>query len=354
MRTYDLCTVVDAGYLARGLALYRSLEAQHVGVRLRVLCMDATSAGLLRRLALPGVELLILDELEQSDPALGAIKGTRTLVEYCWTLKPSLIRHIFKRESELGEVTYVDADHLFWDDPAPAYAELGDGSALIVPQRSGNDDAGRYNAGFVVFRRGEETDEILGWWRERCLEWSFAGVGGGNRRYGDQGYLGDWPERYPGVRVLAHPGGGLAPWNYDRSRLGLEDGVVTVDGAPLLFFHHQSLRLYRGLRPAYRLRLLGDRFRLQAQPVPVVWAIGRWYSFSDEQRTLLWEPSAARLSTALAELRAVEPGFAGGLQRLPRRELAREIGRAVVPASGRRAARRITRALRPTSPLDGT
>jgi hypothetical protein len=353
MKRYELCTVVDAGYLARALVLHRSLVEQGVAFRLVVLCMEETTLDVLRRLAPSDVEPIALAALEQEDPALPAVKPTRTLAEYCWTLKPSLLRYLFAREPGLRELSYVDADQMVWSDPAPVYAELGDGSVLIVPQRTESEVAGRYNAGLIVFRRTDETDEILSWWRERCLEWSFAGVeAGGRRRFGDQGYLSDWPDRFSGVRVLAHPGGGVAPWNYGRSALGGRNGALVVDGVPLVFFHYHSLRLYSGLRLFQRLHLLGDRFRFHPGPVPLVWSIGRWYPFTEPQRTLLWEPYVGRISDALAELRSLDPGFASGFQRLPRDELAREVFRAVVPRPARDVTRRAIAAVRPGRPSD--
>lgn len=350
---YELCTVLDPGYLARGLVLYRSLVERSVAFRLRVLCMDETTERLLERLALPDVDTLSVGELERRDPALAAVRPARTVKEYCWTLKPSLILHLLEREPELEHLVYVDADHMFWGDPAPVYAELDEGSALIVPQRTESERAGRYNAGFVLFRRTDVTNEILSWWRERCLEWSFAEVGGGNRRFGDQGYLAEWPTRFASVRVLRHPGGGLAPWNSNQHVLGTRDGTVTVDGLPLLFFHHQSLCLYRGLHGLHRLGLLGEAYRFQPRPVPLVWSINRWYPFSEQERTLVWEPYVRRVSEAIADIRALDHGFDAGLRQLTRREIGDEVLRRVALRPARRALQRVQRVVRQTRPADG-
>ena len=350
---YEFCTVLDSGYLARGLVLYRSLVERSVAFRLRVLCMDEMTERLLERLALPGVDVLSLGELERRDLALGAIRPARTIKEYCWALKPSLILDVLEREPELEHLAYVDADHLFWSDPAPVYVELAMGSALIVPQRTESELAGRYNAGFVLFRRTDESNAILSWWRERCLEWSYAGVGGGNRRFGDQGYLAEWPTRFEGVRVLHHPGGGLAPWNSNQHALGTEDGVVTVDGLPLLFFHYQSLRLYSGLRRLHRLGLLGETYRFQPRSVPLVWSINRWYRISEQERSLVWEPYVRRVSEAIVDLQTLQPGFGAGLRQLTRREIGDEVLRTVALRPARQALRRAERVVRQTRPAGG-
>jgi hypothetical protein len=343
---YEFCTVLDSGYLARGLVLYRSLVERSVAFRLRVVCMDEKTERLLEQLALPGVDVISVGELEGRDPGLRAVRPDRTIKEYCWTLKPSLVLYLLEHEPELEQLAYIDADHMFWNDPAPIYRELDGGSVLIVPQRTESERVGRYNAGYVLFARSEATFEILRWWRERCLEHCEAGID----QTGDQGYLSEWPTRFAGVRVLHHPGGGLAPWNSNQHVLGTDNGVVTVDGLPLLFFHHQSLRLYRGLQRLHRLGLLGEAYRFQPRPVPVVWSINRWYRISEEERALVWEPYVSRVAEAVRDLQALDPGFDAGLRKLTRREIGDEVLRRVALRPARRALRRAERVLRQARP----
>jgi hypothetical protein len=99
---------------------------------------------------------------------------------------------------------------------------------------------GVYNVGLVAFRRTPDGLTALRWWRERCLEWCFDRIEA--HRYGDQKYLDDWPERFAGVAVLEHRGGGAGPWNVGSHRVHLRAGVVFVDAAPLLFYHFSLLR----------------------------------------------------------------------------------------------------------------
>jgi hypothetical protein len=336
---HEFCTVVDEGYLPRAVALHRSLAEAGAPFRLRVLCIDELAHEVLERLALPHLETLALGELERADPSLVEAKSSRSLPEYCWTMKPSLVLHVLAREQELDHVAYVDADHLFWSDPAPVFDALDGGTAVLVPQRI-NDRAGRFNAGFILFRRSEPTLELLRWWRERCLEWSFAGLGGGNRRFGDQGYLTEWPERFPDVRVTTHPGAGLAPWNSEQHELSRRDGRVLVDGVPLLFYHHQSLRLYEGLRGLQRAGLLSRRFRWNATPVSLVWSIGPWYDFEEPERTLIWTPYVRRIAEAIALIHDVQPDYEAPRVRLSPRELGGEVLRTLAARPAREAVRR--------------
>jgi hypothetical protein len=64
-------------------------------------------------------------------------------------------------------------------------------------------------------------------------------------KFGDQKYLDAWPARFPGrVRVIRHPGAGLAPWNFMGHRIELDGPVPRVDGEPLVFYHFHGLKLF--------------------------------------------------------------------------------------------------------------
>jgi hypothetical protein len=127
------------------------------------------------------------------------------------------------------------------------HAELGAGSIQIVehrfPPRLADLAAnGRFNVEWVTFKNDARGLACARWWRDRCNEWCFARAEPG--RFGDQKYLDEWPERFEGVQVLAHIGGGLAPWNHERWALTQREGGVFVDGVPLVFFHYHAFQLF--------------------------------------------------------------------------------------------------------------
>jgi hypothetical protein len=300
----EFCTLFDRNYLARGLVLYRSLERACADFRLRVFCMDAETKTLLDRLALPRLTAIGLDELEARDSDLLAVKPTRTQLEYCWTATPSVCAYSFDVEPGLEQITYLDADVMFFGDPGPIFDELGGGSVLIVPHRYApqsrhlEETSGVYNVQFVTFRRDERGLEALHWWRDRCIEWCYYRVEDG--KLGDQKYLDDWPERFEGVHVLEHVGGGLAPWNVSNYALEARDGRPFVDGVPLVFYHYHSLKLFSGITRLRSAGLLASRYRITRGPVRLVWTAD--YPISARELELVWEPYLRELGRAAAEV----------------------------------------------------
>ena len=257
----DYCTYFDHRYLVRGLALYDSLAATGTPFRLWVLCLDDTCLALLRRLGLPHLRPVPLTALERADPEFARTKSNRTLVEYYFTCTPALVLYLLRTRADVDLLTYLDADLFFFADPAPLFAALDGHSIAIVPHRYPPRLAhmaaafGVYNVGWLSFRRDAGALACLASWREQCLAWCYDRVEAG--RYADQKYLDAWPARFPGVVVLRHPGANLAPWNLATHRVDARGGRVTVDGAPLLFFHFHRLREIRPWLYAPRLSDFG-------------------------------------------------------------------------------------------------
>lgn len=291
-------TLFDRNYLTRGIALAHSL-AKHEArpYVLNAVCLDEISRLVLEALAIPGVKAVPLHDVEKGDAALLAARADRSLVEYYWTLTPTIIRWVMEAAPAASQVTYLDSDLYFFSSPDPVFAEMGEDSVLIHGHRFTPEleqlaaDNGIYNVGLLSFRRDGRGRAALEWWRERCLEWCKAVPENG--KMGDQKYLDDWPRRFPGVRVLEHVGAGLAPWNLAQYRL--EPGSPPrVDGLPVVFFHFHALAM-----PSREV------------VVPVKHP---HYALTPESLALLYVPYAAALRAAIAEAVAHAPSFAFGFQ----------------------------------------
>jgi hypothetical protein len=292
----EFCTLFDANYLFKAVAMARSLERVAPDHHLTCFCFDDDARRLIDALDLPKVSTVSLAELEAHDAELLGVKDDRSPVEYCWTATPTLPLYLFDTRPELAEVTYIDADLLFYSDPEPLFTEMSDASVLITPHRYAPEYAdhiasGVYNVQFLTFRRTEDGLRALNWWRERCLEWCYYRLEDG--KLGDQKYLDDWPTRFSGIHELAHVGGGLAPWNSLQYRVESRSPDVLIDGVPLVFFHFHRVRLRRSGRHAYH---------------------PPGYHITRPVQRLVYRPYLAALDAARAELERVEPGFDAGLE----------------------------------------
>jgi O-antigen biosynthesis protein len=244
MRYY--CTYFDKGYLVRAIALHASLQRHEQSpFTLYAVCLDELTRILVERLRLPGVVAIPLHEIEAADEPLRKARSNRSQVEYYWTLTPTVILHLLKREQQVKVITYLDADLYFFSSPDPIFEEFAGHSVLIHEHRFHEEfkpaiKYGRFNVGLLCFRRDVRAMAVLEWWREQCNEWCYARLEDG--KYGDQLYLDCWPDRFEGVRILEHTGAGVAPWNNMQYRYSLDrHGKVMVDDRPMVFYHFHAL-----------------------------------------------------------------------------------------------------------------
>jgi Nucleotide-diphospho-sugar transferase len=283
------CTLFNWTYLPQGLVLYRSLERACKGeFRLYVLSLDQFTTAVLRKLNLAHLSVIELADI--ADESLMAVRGSRSIGEFCWTCTAPLLRHLQARHDDGSVVIYVDADLKFFSDPSVVLSELGSGSILIHEHDFAPEyahlaaAAGRFNVGLLAIRKDEQGQACLTRWREQCLEECAFDPAAG--KCGDQKYLNEWPDLYPGLVISAHPGVGLAPWNVTQHRIESRAGQAMVDDRPMVFYHFHSLKV---LRPR-----LGFN--------PVLMAAGG-YDIADAVRRLVYDGYATEL---LREVRRVD------------------------------------------------
>jgi len=239
------CTYFDHNYLSRALLMLRSLRAYDSESTVYVLALSDLCHAALKRLDLPKVEAIALHELERAYPELLAVKLERTPIEYIFTLTPALPLYVFGL-APVERVTYVDADLCFYSSPQPVLDATAQASVAITPHNftpAMRDKIvyGRFNVGWMSFRRCPEGLACLETYKANCLAWCYDRVEDG--RFADQRYLDSWPESYPGLAIVTHKGVNAGPWNADNYRFSERGGQFFADDDPLVCYHFSSIRI---------------------------------------------------------------------------------------------------------------
>lgn len=240
----NFTTLFDSKYLTKGLVMLESLIRESFDSHtIHVLAMDRECEEALRRINLRGVMVHAIADVE-AICRLESVRKSRSFTEYCWTMASVFTNFVAASCSD--RVTYLDADLMFFADPELIFTEIGDKSIGITPHRFAKKDElrllpnGRYNVQWVTFH-GEVGRECLKRWAKQCRDWCYRANDAG--KFGDQGYLDEWPTLYPGeVCEIANPGAGLAPWNvanYNVERIG---DVVMADNHTVIFYHYHELQ----------------------------------------------------------------------------------------------------------------
>lgn len=281
------CTLFNSAYLARGLAMYRSLKEVCPNFHLYIFAFDDATRDYFLKENLESITVVSLKEFE--DPELLRVKPDRTAGEYCWTSTSSTILYCIDT-FHLDHCTYIDADMIFYHHPKVLIDEMGNDSVLITEHRytplyDQSATSGIYCVQFVTFKNDARGMKVLKWWRDACIEWCYNRHEDG--KFGDQKYLDDWTTRFEGVHVLQHEGGGVAPWNVQQFEIVQnKEGYhvrsrSTGKTSELIFFHFHGLRFYAG---------------------DMVELTGSGYSLSDEVRKYLYLPYARLLYAAGDEI----------------------------------------------------
>lgn len=229
--------------------MHQSLMDTGSDFHLYIFPFDDRAHTILRKLNLPRVTLISLSEFENEN--LLGVKPGRTRAEYCWTCTSHTIDYVLDH-FHVPQCTYLDADLCFYQDPAVLLSEMGEASVLITEHRYTREydqsaTSGTYCVQFLSIRNTPDGRTVLSWWRDRCLEWCYNRMEDG--KFGDQKYLDDWTTRFPGVHVLQHLGGGVAPWNVQQYDLFRDSGGRWMindqrggHAVPLVFYHFHYVK----------------------------------------------------------------------------------------------------------------
>ena len=246
------CTYFDHRYAPKGLAMWRSLKRHQPDATLHVLCLTDACFEILRACHLQDVGLYRLADVEHANPTLVRARGDRSLIEYYFSLTPFLPLHVLGAHPEVRRLTYVDADLLFFANPQPVFDEIGEGSVGVIehrfpPELADLEKYGRFNVGWLTFKRDAAATSCLESWRDQCIDWCHDRLEDG--RFAEQKYLDAWPDVVPSLTVVRHKGANVAAWNLAHARLSFNGRDLTIDGEPLLFFHAHGFQLSSPGRP---------------------------------------------------------------------------------------------------------
>ncbi len=239
--TEHFVTLFDSRFLLLGLTLYASLQKFSPNSHLWIICIDELVEQQINRLNLDHVSTIPLRTIETNE--LRAVKPTRTVGEYCWTLTPFAPQSVFDLAPDAERVTYLDSDLFFFSSPETIFSEFESSRKHVLitehayaPELDRTAQSGRFCVQFMIFRRTQESLDVMKWWQDRCIEWCFDRNEDG--KFGDQKYLDQWPALFPNeVHILRQVDKTLAPWNVDYFLSKNQIGLTPI------FYHFQSFRI---------------------------------------------------------------------------------------------------------------
>lgn len=263
------------GYLDRARVLFASLKRFHPDWDLAALITDEPPPGFTLRIDdEPFDRVVYAHELGVEDFRAWLFK--HDVVEICTAVKGPFLRLACE---SADAVIYLDPDTALFESLDPIVARLERDDILLTPHLlDPNTDrqaildndlsasrTGIFNLGFVAIRTSGEGLRFADWWKSRLLEFCYDDIPSG--LFVDQKWCDHAPALFEKVGVVRDPGCNVASWNLSQRRVEIgRDGAITVNGAPLRFWH------FTKLGPT------GDAMtRRYAQGSHAVHEIWRWY-----------------------------------------------------------------------------
>lgn len=266
----NVCTIIAKNYVAPARVLARSLAEAHPDSRLQVLVIDDFDGYL-------------EPEREPFDVLMPADVGCTpfmqmamrySVLELSTAVKPWLMRHLLRETG--GPVLYLDPDIRVYGSLQHLADQAAEHGVALTPHNSKPMPAdglrpsqvdvmiaGIYNLGFLGLAVRSEVEELIDWWEDRLLRdcrvdprWGY---------FVDQRWFDLAPGFLEEFAIVREPQFNIAYWNMHERRLERrDDGVYTVDGRPLGFFH------FSGFDPEHPLVLSRHQNRVDVAGHPVL------------------------------------------------------------------------------------
>ena len=231
---YNFCSITSANYIHYTISLIDNLRNE----KINILCLDSLSYNFFLKNKYKNLKIFFLEDLD-TEINVNSIKSNRSNLEFIFTIKSIFLYFIFKKIRSNSKLIYLDADIYFLKSVNYLKKNLQSNSIFLTEHNfSKNNEAkeifGKYNAGFVAFKKDLNGFKALKWWTKKCIYRCQFKVT--KHYFADQKYLNIFPKKFKKVSVLNKDIFNIAPWNSDNLKKN------NLNLSKIVFFHFQGLR----------------------------------------------------------------------------------------------------------------
>lgn len=241
-------TICSRNFLAYARTLAQSLKTHHPESDFYVALCDAPDAPF--DPANEPFPFVYLDDLDL--PQWREMSQRYNITEFNTAIKPFVISHLMRKDAA-DCVVYLDPDILVTSRMEELLSAFANGANLVltphVTMPAENTEVsdikmlqyGIYNLGFVGFRTGPKTLEIVEWWGRRLINDCVIKLEDG--LFVDQKWADLLPAMLSPTCILRHPGYNVAYWNMSQRAVVRNGGGYFVNGEPMRFAHFSGSKI---------------------------------------------------------------------------------------------------------------
>ena len=250
-------TIIANNYTHFALTLFQSLRA--TGSTAKLFCVICDSYNKEVETALQALSVDIIYDRMILGEHLTNMSFRYDITEYSTSAKPFAFEYLFL----LGytQVTYLDPDIYVTGGLEQLLAEdqFTSVTAILTPHSTVPVDdycrpsdidflrCGVFNLGYITINNGEESHQLLQWWKQKCASYCDNNQEAG--LFVDQKWCDLLPVFFDSIYICKDLGFNAAYWNAHYRTLTRKDSIDYVNNSSFLYFFHFS-----GFNP-----LLSDR-----------------------------------------------------------------------------------------------
>jgi len=249
--TVHCFTSISLNYLAKARVLGATLKKFHPDWVMTLCVTDQEPDGFVFDISKEPFDRVLWTESLFGDETLRWI-FQHDVVEICTAVKGPVLKAL--TETNADYIFYLDPDTAVFDSLEPLLDVLERDSIVLTPHQLTPEDEevaiidneicslafGTYNLGFVGIRNDAEGKKFAKWWSDRLIKYCIDDRASG--LFVDQKWCDLVPALFDRVRILRDPGYNVASWNLSNRKVHIDEtGKISVNGAPLRFFHFTKL-----------------------------------------------------------------------------------------------------------------
>ena len=243
-------TSINLAYLPKARVLAKTLKAHNQNAYFILLLCEEIPEYLIPEQE-PFDEIITIFDLALPVSNLKQWMYMHNITELATAVKGQALLNFLGRSDK---VVYLDPDIMVFHDLSELEQLLDTFSVVVTPHQLVPDSdtvaiegdeigsllRGTYNFGFYAANNSNEGKHFATWFRDRLLHYCYDEVENG--LFTDQKWGNLVPAMFNNVCIWRNPGCNVSTWNLCNRKVTQDkDGVYSVNGVPLVFFHFSGI-----------------------------------------------------------------------------------------------------------------
>lgn len=244
----NVATMFSKEYIVQGLTMLNSFLRNNLDTKVWILALDIETFTMVSQLQTKSTHTILISEESKLYESFLYFQASRSFAESIFSIKPYWVQYILSKIRDEDIVFYIDADSYFFME-LPNVGLFKEASLILSPHyfpssRDSSMEVGRYNAGFVGFKKNNIGIKAVNLWCDLCTDWCFAYKCDG--KFADQKYLDQISSIFLNSVAETSFGINLGLWSFSSdTRVQTKKSSFQVGESMLISFHFHSIRFSR-------------------------------------------------------------------------------------------------------------